>query len=111
MVEPVWHRTAAVVTLTGSSVVARLQPAFDRTAAVSQEAAGIAAAFLTPLAAVSLVFGLWRLAADLGWTGTFIVASGLFSHWQVWIALAIALTTLASHFSQPSRDPDKENRN
>jgi hypothetical protein len=30
------------------------------------------------------------LCADLGWTGNFFIGSGLLSHWQVWIALAIA---------------------
>jgi len=40
---------------------------------------------------LALVFGLWRVSADLGWTENFVISSGLFSHWQVWIALALAL--------------------
>ena len=40
---------------------------------------------------LALVFGLWRVGTDLGWTGNFLIASGLFSHWQVWMAIAIAL--------------------
>lgn len=40
--------------------------------------------------------GLWRLTADLGWTETFPISAGFFSHWMVWIALAMALKFGAS---------------
>ena len=40
--------------------------------------------------------GLWRLTADLNWTDTFPISTGFFSHWQVWIALAIGLKFGAS---------------
>ena len=53
-------------------------------------------ALLTPGAVMASALGLWRLAADLKWTGEFGIASGLFSHWQVWIALAIGLKFGAS---------------
>jgi hypothetical protein len=33
----------------------------------------------------------WRIAADLKWTGAFAITNGMFSHWQVWIAAAIAV--------------------
>lgn len=52
-------------------------------------------ALLTPAAVIALVLGLWRVTADLGWTGEFLIAGGLFSHWQVWIALAVALQLAA----------------
>jgi hypothetical protein len=59
-------------------------------------------ALLTPAAVVALVLGLWRVSADLGWTEEFLISNGLFSHWQVWIALAIGLqasaTSLAAKF-------------
>jgi hypothetical protein len=37
----------------------------------------------------------------MGWTGDFVISNGLFSHWQVWIAMAIALQSLASMLSRP----------
>jgi hypothetical protein len=69
----------------------RLQPALDRTAETSHEALRLIVAFFTPTAVVAGVLGAWRLSADLGWTDAFFITSGLFSHWQVWFALAGAL--------------------
>jgi len=48
-------------------------------------------ALLTPAAVAACVLGLWRIAADLGWTSDFAIPSGFFSHWQVWIAAAVLL--------------------
>ncbi|HZT39231.1 MAG TPA: hypothetical protein VFA28_15165 [Bryobacteraceae bacterium] len=68
----------------------RLQPALSWTAQASHAIAAFVAAFLTPLALMEAVLGVWRLCADLGWTRDFFIGVGLLSHWQVWIALAIA---------------------
>ncbi|HUS06463.1 MAG TPA: hypothetical protein VMZ52_09215 [Bryobacteraceae bacterium] len=40
---------------------------------------------------MAIALGFWRLCADLNWTGQFAISKGVFSHWQVWIALGIAL--------------------
>jgi hypothetical protein len=56
----------------------------------------ILVALLTPAAMVAFVMGLWRVSMDLDWAGAFPIASGFFSHWQVWIALAIGLKMLSS---------------
>jgi hypothetical protein len=58
--------------------------------------ANVLVALLTPAALVALVLGLWRLCADLGWAGAFVISGGFFSHWQVWIALSIGLKMLSS---------------
>ena len=49
------------------------------------------ASLLTPAAAVTAVLALWRIAADLNWTGSFAISAGFFSHWQVWLAAAALL--------------------
>ncbi len=49
------------------------------------------AALLTPAAVMAFVLAFWRLAADLNATGQFPITGGLFSHWQVWIAVATLL--------------------
>jgi hypothetical protein len=54
------------------------------------------AALLTPSAAVAGVLAAWRVAADLNWTNSFAIPTGLFSHWQVWLGAAILLQ-LCSH--------------
>jgi hypothetical protein len=53
------------------------------------------AALLTPAAVLATVLGLWRIAADLNWTGSFAISTGLFSHWQVWLGMAILLQLCA----------------
>ena len=54
------------------------------------------AALLTPAALMSCLLALWRIGADLNLTGSFAIPSGLFSHWQVWLAAA-ALLQLCSY--------------
>ena len=61
-----------------------------------QQLPNILVALLTPAAGVALVLGLWRVSADVGWTDAFVISGGFFSHWQVWIALSIALKLLSS---------------
>ena len=43
------------------------------------------------IALMAWALGGWRLMADLKWTGEFAIRDGVFSHWQVWIALGIAV--------------------
>lgn len=50
-----------------------------------------AAVLLMPLSLTAFVLGFWRLASDLEWAGAFAIASGPFSHWQVWAGVAFAL--------------------
>jgi hypothetical protein len=48
------------------------------------------AALLVPVALMAYALGFWRLASDLGLAGEFSI-TGMFSHWQVWIAMAVLL--------------------
>jgi hypothetical protein len=52
-------------------------------------------AMMTPVALMALVLAAWRLAADLNWTKSFAIASGPFSHWQVWLGLGILVQLLS----------------
>ncbi len=54
-----------------------------------------AASLLTPAAVMACALAVWRLGADMQWTGEFAISEGLFSHWQVWIAMAAALEVCA----------------
>ena len=49
------------------------------------------AALLTPSAVLASVLAIWRIAADMNWTNSFAIPSGLFSHWQVWLGAALLL--------------------
>jgi hypothetical protein len=66
-----------------------------------QQIANFSVALLTPAAGIALVLGLWRVTADLGWTEAFPISQGFFSHWQVWIALAIGLKAFSSSLPAP----------
>ena len=50
--------------------------------------------WLTPVSAVAVALALWRLAYDLHWARRFAISGGLFSHWQVWMGLALLLQVL-----------------
>jgi len=62
----------------------------------SRQLADVLVALLTPAALIALVMGMWRVCADLGWAGAFLITGGFFSHWQVWIALSVGLKTLSA---------------
>jgi hypothetical protein len=66
------------------------------TLALGRQLPNILVALLTPAALVALAMGLWRVSADLNWAGMFPITRGFFSHWQVWIALSVALKMLSS---------------
>ena len=51
---------------------------------------------LSPVAVLAALMAAWRYGVDAGWTDSFAVTDGLFSHWQVWLGLAVAIQW-ASH--------------
>ena len=63
---------------------------FQQGPALARHLALSCAALLIPISLMAYVLGFWRLASDMGIAGAFVF-SGLFSHWQIWIALALAL--------------------
>jgi hypothetical protein len=60
------------------------------------------AALLIPAALMAYALGFWRLASDLGMAGEFGI-TGMFSHWQVWIAAAVAMQVAASALNRYGR--------
>ena len=78
----------------------RLEPELVRKLARLRGMAGATGALLTPTAVAALALGFWRLTADLNLTGQFAISGGLFSHWQVWVGLAVILQTCASCLSR-----------
>ncbi len=66
-----------------------------------------AAGLLTPAAVLASVLGLWRIAADLTWAGSFAIPSGPFSHWQTWIGAAVSLETCARLLTRYGKREDR----
>lgn len=59
-------------------------------------------AMFTPLALMAYVLGLWRLAADMGFAGEFGI-NGLFSHWQIWMIVGVALQATGAALNRYGR--------
>jgi hypothetical protein len=57
----------------------------------NRRAALALAALLDPAAVMALALGLWGVAAELKWVGSFAIPSGLFSYWETWLGAAAAL--------------------
>ena len=68
-----------------------------------QELARMTPTLLSPLAAIAALMACWRFGADTGWTDSFVVANGLMSHWQVWLALAAGIQWLAHLLNQRTK--------
>lgn len=62
-----------------------------RSETVQKQTALAVASLMTPVALMMCALGFWRLAADLKWAGQFVFTHGLFSHWQVWLAMGVAV--------------------
>lgn len=83
-----------------------MQPTIARSVDGVPELPQLLAQLLTPASFLAYMLALWRLGADLQWTGEFAISSGLFSHWQVWLALAALLQVAGSMLRRYHRDDD-----
>jgi hypothetical protein len=84
----------------------KYEHAVRKTVALNRQAALVTASLLTPVAVTAWALGGWRLLADLKLAGEFAISSGLFSHWQVWIALGVLLQFAAFLLHRFSRGSD-----
>ena len=64
----------------------RFRSAFSGLFVASVSMSGVV---LTLIAVLAGALGAWRFGTDLGWTEHFFIAGGLFSHCQLWFAVAI----------------------
>jgi hypothetical protein len=58
---------------------------------------------MVPAAVAAYTLGGWRIASDLEIARNFVIARGLFSHWQVWIALGAGIHACAMSLSRYGR--------
>jgi hypothetical protein len=101
-------RGAALWTQPSSALLSKIQTIVEQTVPVTKaefrkQFVNVLVSLLTPASMLALVFGLWRVSEDLGWTEAFVIPTGLFSHWQVWMALAIVLKMAASSLQAAAR--------
>lgn len=67
---------------------------------VKDVASGLAG-LLTLISVASFSLSTWKILSDLGWAGGFFIDSGIFSHWQVWMAGTVATQLLSFRLSRP----------
>lgn len=73
----------------------------------TQEIAPVFRHFLMPIAVAGYALAAWRLGADLNLTGEFFISRGLFSHWQVWLALSVGTHLSATYFDRLGRSDNR----
>ncbi len=82
-------------------------PAIGRKRGKNRRLAAASATLLTPFAVISGALALWRIAADVGWTSNFAFSAGILSHWQTWLAVALALQLCAHALNRYAKDVPK----
>lgn len=78
----------------------RIHPGLAGQETLSEFASGLAG-LLTLASVVCFVMSAWKLCSELGWAGSFVIPGGVFSHWQIWIALAVAAQLVSFRLSRP----------
>jgi hypothetical protein len=72
----------------------------DKAVQQTQQVAPVFRHLLMPVAVAAYTLAGWRVAADLDLAGEFFVSGGLFSHWQVWLGLAVGTHFTASYLDR-----------
>ena len=75
---------------------------------VHRQSALVVSALMTPIALMAFALGCWSIAADLKLTSSFAISDGIFAHWQIWIAIGIAVQLAAFLLHKLAR-PDRQN--
>jgi hypothetical protein len=62
----------------------------------AQKFGALLSALMAPAVFSAYAFAFWSLAGNLGWTDSFVFASGPLSNWLVWLAIAILVHVASS---------------
>jgi len=81
-------------------------PRIRRKRPVERSLALALSGLLTPAAVVAGVLALWRIGADMRFASAFAIREGLFSHWQVWVAVALFLEFVSIVLNRYGRKHD-----
>jgi hypothetical protein len=64
------------------------------------EVAPALAGILSLISVSCFALAAWKILFDVGWAGPFFVSSGLFSHWQIWLAGTVGAQLLSFRLSR-----------
>ncbi len=62
----------------------------------AQQFGVLVAVLMGPAVFSAYAFAAWALAANLGWTDSFIFTTGALSNWIIWMGMAILVNTAAA---------------
>jgi hypothetical protein len=62
----------------------------------AQQFGALLSALMGPAIFLVYAFAVWSLAANLGWTDTFVFPKGPLSNWLVWLGIAVLVNVAAS---------------
>ena len=85
LTEPARLWTVSALQAAGNTVSHGLQWAGD----TAQKFGALVSALMGPAVVSVYALALWSLASNLGWTDTFVFATGPLSNWLVWLAIAV----------------------
>ena len=69
----------------------------------AQQFGALVAALMGPAVLSVYAFVAWSLAANLGWTDTFVFKTGPLSNWMIWMGAAALVTSAMSILRRHSR--------
>lgn len=69
----------------------------------AQQFAMLVAILMGPAVFSAYAFAIWALAGNLGWTDSFVFASGALSNWLVWLGVAVLVNTAAAILKKHTR--------
>jgi hypothetical protein len=62
----------------------------------AQQFGVLVAVLMGPAVFSAYAFAAWALAANLGWTDSFIFRTGALSNWIIWMGMAVLVNTAAA---------------
>ena len=69
----------------------------------AQQFGTLVAVLMGPAVFSAYAFAAWALAANLGWTDTFMFSSGALSNWIIWLGMAVLVNTAAMILKKHTR--------
>ena len=69
----------------------------------AQQFGMLVAVLMGPAVFSAYAFAVWALAANLGWTDTFVFLAGPLSNWIMWLGVAVLVNTAAAILKKHTR--------
>ncbi len=69
----------------------------------AQRFASVVSALMGPAIFLAYSLAAWSLAANMGWTGSFLYSEGPLSNWLVWLGIAVLVHVAADVLKRRTR--------